>query len=102
MFGDSDFDHAKFDIEKQQEAIHRTPFAKEYEANSTDLRGFLRRGGKLLLWHGLDDVAPSPFATIDYYESTVKANGGCDIRLSSRCPACITAAVGRAQTPSTR
>src|SRR5688572_16215606 len=81
MFGDSDFDHAKFDVQKQQEAIHRTPFAKEYEATSTDLRGFLRRGGKLLLWHGLDDVTTSPFGTIDYYESAVKANGGSDIRL---------------------
>jgi feruloyl esterase len=81
MFGDSGFDHAKFDIQKQQEAIHRTACAKEYEATSTDLRGFLRRGGKLLLWHGLDDVTTSPFGTIDYYESAVKANGGSDIRL---------------------
>ena len=81
MFGDPGFDHATFDIQKQQEAIHRTAFAKEYEATSTDLRGFLRRGGKLLLWHGLDDVTTSPFGTIDYYESAVKANGGSDIRL---------------------
>jgi Tannase and feruloyl esterase len=80
MFGDSAFDPATFDIEKQQAAIHRTPFAAEYEANSTDLSKFFNRGGKLLLWHGLDDPAPSPFATIDYYERTVKANGGESVR----------------------
>ena len=101
MFGDSGFDHATFDIQKQQAAIHRTPFAKEYEANSTDLWKFLGRGGKLLLWHGLDDAAPSPFATIDYYESAVKANGGADIRLLT-LPACITAEVGRERIPSIR
>jgi feruloyl esterase len=80
MFGDSGFDPATFDIEKQQAAIHRTPFAAEYEANSTDLSKFFGRGGKLLLWHGLDDPAPSPFATIDYYERAVKANGRSNIR----------------------
>ncbi len=81
MFGDSGFDPAKFDIEKQQAAIHRTPFAAEYEATSTDLSKFFGRGGKLLLWHGFDDPGPSPFATIDYYERAVKANGGTNLRL---------------------
>jgi len=80
MFGDSGFDPATFDIEKQQAAIHRTPFAAEYEANSTDLSKFFNRGGKLLLWHGLDDPLPSPFATLDYYQRAVKANGGANVR----------------------
>jgi feruloyl esterase len=81
MFGDSGYDPAKFDIEKQQATIHRTPFAAEYEASSTDLSKFFARGGKLLLWHGFDDPGPSPFATIDYYERAVKANGGANLRL---------------------
>jgi Tannase and feruloyl esterase len=45
------------------------------------LKRFFRRGGKLLLWHGLDDPGTSPFGTIDYYESAVKASGGSDIRM---------------------
>lgn len=81
MFGESGFDPAKFDIETRQAAIHRTPFAAEYEASSTDLSRFFGRGGKLLLWHGFDDPGPSPFATIDYYERAVKANGGASLRL---------------------
>ena len=81
MFGESGFDPATFDIETQQAAIHRTPFAAEYEATSTDLAKFFGRGGKLLLWHGFDDPGPSAFATIDYYERAVKANGGTDLRL---------------------
>jgi feruloyl esterase len=81
MFPDAGFDPANFHIEKQQAAIHRTPFAAEYEASSTDLSKFFRRGGKLLLWHGFDDPGPSSFATIDYYERAVKANGGSNLRL---------------------
>lgn len=81
IFGNSGFDPAKFDIEKQQAAVHRTPFAAEYEASSTDLSRFFKRGGKLLLWHGFDDPGPSPLATIDYYERAVKANGGANLRL---------------------
>jgi feruloyl esterase len=81
MFGETGFDPAKFDIEKQQAAIHRTPFAAEYEASSTDLSKFFGRGGKLLLWHGFSDPGPSPLATVDYYERAVKANGGANLRL---------------------
>jgi feruloyl esterase len=61
--------------------IHRTPFAAEYEATSTDLSRFVSHGGKLLLYHGFDDPGPSPLATIDYYERAVKANGGSNLRL---------------------
>jgi feruloyl esterase len=81
MFGESGFDPAKFDIETQQAAIHRTPFAGEYEASSTDLSNFFKRGGKLLLWHGFNDPGPSPFATIDYYERAMKDNGAANLRL---------------------
>jgi feruloyl esterase len=81
MFGSSAFDPAKFDIETQQAAVHQTPFAAEYEASSADLSKFVGRGGKLLLWHGLDDSGPSPFGTVDYYERAVKASGGDNLRL---------------------
>ena len=80
IFGNTDLDPATFDLEKHQAAIHRTPFAAEYEANSPDLGKFVARGGKLLLWHGFDDPGPSPFATIDYYERAVKAGGKSNVR----------------------
>ena len=50
-----------------------------------DLRRFVGRGGKLLLWHGWSDGATAPRNTIDYYNdvmSTVgKVPGGDQIRL---------------------
>jgi feruloyl esterase len=75
IFPKGDFDPAKFDPVKDQAAVHRTPFATEYEASNADLKPFLARGGKLILWHGFDDPGPSPYATIEYFEAARKANG---------------------------
>jgi feruloyl esterase len=74
MFGREDHDLSTFDPFRDQAAVHRTPFAREYEAASTNLSPFLKRGGKLLLWHGWDDPGPSALATIDYFERARKAN----------------------------
>jgi feruloyl esterase len=80
MFPDGKYDPATFDVETQQAAVHRTPFAKEYEATSTDLRAFFDRGGKLIVWHGFDDPGPSAFATIDWVERAIKANGDANLQ----------------------
>jgi feruloyl esterase len=75
IFPQGGYDPASFDPVRQQGAVHRTPFAAEYEASDPDLSAFLGRGGKLLLWHGFDDPGPSAYATIDYYEAARRANG---------------------------
>lgn len=75
IFGDANYDFAKFDPLKDQAAVHKTPFAQEYEATNPKLTAFLKRGGKLLMWHGFDDPGPSPYATIDYFERAKAANG---------------------------
>ncbi len=81
IFPNQKYDAATFDPRQQQAAVHRTPFAAEYEATSTELKPFIQQGGKLLLWHGFDDPGPSAFATIDYYDKAVKANGGDSLQL---------------------
>ena len=80
MFGDAGFYMSQFDIEKHQAAVHATPFAKEYEASSTDLSRYFKRGGKLILWHGMDDPGPSALATADYYQRVTKELGTDSIR----------------------
>jgi Tannase and feruloyl esterase len=44
----------------------------------TNLSGFSAHGGKLLFYHGMSDQAFSLMDTLDYYQRTVKANGGMD------------------------
>jgi feruloyl esterase len=50
----------------------------QLNAMSTDLSGFKSRGGKLIMYTGLADPVTSPFDTIAYYDSVVKAMGGID------------------------
>ncbi|SDY45386.1 feruloyl esterase [Geodermatophilus africanus] len=45
------------------------------DVNSTDLRPFARRGGKLLLLHGTADELVSHRATVEYYEGLVQTMG---------------------------
>jgi feruloyl esterase len=80
MFGDDGFYLTQFNIEKHQAAVHQTPFAKEYEASSTDLSRFFGHGGKLIMWHGVDDPGPSALATQDYYVRAAKRNGPDNLR----------------------
>lgn len=80
MFGDAGYPASTFDVSRDQAAVHATPFAREYEAASTDLSRYFGRGGKLILWHGLDDPGPAAQATADYYEKVVKEHGSANIR----------------------
>lgn len=73
VFGDASFDLAKFEPDKHFDTLRKSAFAKAYEADDANISAFLRRGGKLLLWHGWNDPGPSPWLTIDYFERVKKA-----------------------------
>ena len=75
MFGDPNFSFASFDAMRDSPKARAGAFAKYYEADNPDLKPFLSKGGKLILWHGLDDQLPSPWATVDYYQRVEKATG---------------------------
>jgi feruloyl esterase len=49
--------------------------AKALNATEPDLRPFQARGGKLILYHGWNDPAISPWNTISYYQSVIGAVG---------------------------
>jgi feruloyl esterase len=75
LLGDSDFDLMQFTAERDYQKVRTSEFARLYEATNPDIRGFVRQGGKLILWHGFDDAGPSPLATIDYYEKVHRVTG---------------------------
>ena len=49
-----------------------------YNAQNPDLRAFEARGGKLILYHGWDDLEIPPYLTLDYYDVVTRAMGGSD------------------------
>lgn len=75
IYGDANYDEARFDPVHDTGRVRSSAFAKDYESDDPDIRPFLGRGGKLILWHGYDDPGPSPFATIAYYEAVKKTAG---------------------------
>jgi len=82
IYGDANYDEAKFDPVTDTAKVRSSAFAKDYESDDPDIRPFLAKGGKLILWHGLSDPGPSPFATAAYYEQVKKTTGnGSAVRL---------------------
>ena len=49
--------------------------APDLDAINADLTAFKARGGKLIMYHGWDDPAISPWNSIGYYESVQKTMG---------------------------
>jgi feruloyl esterase len=68
VFGDANFDLPNFNPDRDYRTVRNSAFAAGYEAKNPDISPFVNRGGKLLLWHGMDDPGPSVLATIEYYE----------------------------------
>ena len=79
VFGDPSFDLPAFNPERDYRTVRASPFAAEYEAKDPDISPFVNSGGKLLLWHGMDDPGPSVLATIEYYEQ-MKATTAAKVR----------------------
>ena len=46
--------------------------AAHVHQRNPDIGAFVKRGGKLLLWHGFNDPGPSPLSSIEYFEAVQK------------------------------
>jgi feruloyl esterase len=63
---DAKYDAMSFDYDRDKAALEE--IAPMVDAVNPDLRPFARRGGKLILYHGLSDPDISPLNTINYYK----------------------------------
>jgi feruloyl esterase len=68
---DPKYDLMTFAPERDMSAL-RSGVALQVHQESPDISAFVKRGGKLLLWHGFNDPGPSPLSTIAYLESVQK------------------------------
>lgn len=66
-------DEAAFDYDRDPARL-RAAVGHDLDAEP-NLRRFIDRGGKLILWHGWADGAIAPEATIDFYAAALRASG---------------------------
>lgn len=65
-------------VEAMQSLIARSPVPAMTDATNPDLRPFARKGGKLLIYHGLADPLIIPKPIEDYYAAAARKAGGID------------------------
>jgi hypothetical protein len=75
MFGDPAFSFAAFEPGRDGPKARSGKYAKIYEADDPNLKPFLGKGGKLILWHGFYDPGPSPLGTVAYDQRMKAATG---------------------------
>jgi feruloyl esterase len=76
--GDDSFSVETFNPSRDLAKVRNSDFAHQYEANDPKIGAFLKRGGKVLMWHGWSDAGPSPVGTIAYFDKVKAANPGSD------------------------
>ena len=64
------------DVGFDQIDIYLREFSPEFNACSTDVSAFVKRGGKIIMTAGWEDQTIPPGPIIDYYERVCEANGG--------------------------
>ncbi len=77
LLGDPGFDMNAFTAESVNK-VRSSWLARTYEAKDSDITPFVRKGGKLILWHGFSDPGPSARGTIEYFEAALKATRRAD------------------------
>lgn len=68
VYEKADWDYKTFDID-QSTRLADAKTADALNSTNPDLTRFMKRGGKLILYHGWSDAAISPLNSIDYYQS---------------------------------
>jgi feruloyl esterase len=74
VYSNADWKLEGFELDRDLKAA-KEKTANQLDAVNSDLSAFQARGGKLILYHGWNDPAISPLATIDYYNSVVDRMG---------------------------
>ena len=74
VFKDPKWDFRKFDLARDYDAVHQID-SVDLSPTSPDIKAFVARGGKLLVYQGWGDMNVAPKSTVAYYENLVKTLG---------------------------
>ena len=74
VFRDPNWDFQTLSISKDLELAHKADNGV-LTASSTDIKSFVGRGGKLVMYHGWADQNISPRSSVNYYQRLVTALG---------------------------
>ncbi|HXD20879.1 MAG TPA: tannase/feruloyl esterase family alpha/beta hydrolase [Vicinamibacterales bacterium] len=74
VFKDPKWDFRKFDLARDYDAVHRID-SLDLSPTSPDIKAFVARGGKLLIYQGWGDMNVAPKSTVAYYDNVVKTIG---------------------------
>jgi feruloyl esterase len=74
VFKDPKWDFRKFDLARDYDAVHKIDNL-DLSPSSPELKPFVARGGKLLIYQGWADQNVAPQSTVDYYNNVVKTIG---------------------------
>jgi len=74
VFKDPKWDFHTFDLARDYDAVHRID-SLDLSPTSPDIKAFVARGGKLLIYQGWGDMNVAPKSTVAYYENLMKTLG---------------------------
>ena len=74
VFKDPNWDFRKFDLARDYDAVHKIDNLG-LSPTSADLKPFVARGGKLLIYQGWADMNVAPKSTVDYYNRVIQTMG---------------------------
>jgi feruloyl esterase len=83
VFMDPQYDPLTFDTKRDLKKWDSAQVSKEGNAENPDVRAFVKRGGKMIVYHGFNDPGPSPLSTLKYV-TAAKAKLGKDADKSLR------------------
>ena len=77
VYENMNYDPTKFDYDKDVDAMDRKlvlgePLADVINGANPDLSGFRDGGGKLIVYHGWNDIGVAPMRTVYYYEAVAQ------------------------------
>lgn len=82
VFSDATWTLQRFEAVRDGAAASR--LGGVLDATDPDIRRFVARGGKLILWHGWNDAVVSPWSALDYHAQLVRTLGADTVAKSVR------------------